>query len=190
MCGPVADSVVGGWVLKLGGGVGGVSLFGLASGWLVSGLLEGVFVWCGCCAWRLRFLFKIWWVMVAVGCRLRVAWWVLWVAFSLCVGCCCGRVLGFGCRGGRWLDGGRGDRLVGLAVWGRGCVGMGWVDVVAGCWWAGMRVCWRRGLGGGGCVGRAGGVLAVAWVGGHGWMRKQSRVVWWLVGGVGVSVVP
>ena len=55
-------------------------------------------------------------------------------------------MVGFGCLGGRWWDEGGGDRLAGLAVWSRWCVGMGWVDVVAGCWWAGMRVCWRRGL--------------------------------------------
>ena len=34
------------------------------------------------------------------------------------------------------------------------------------------------------------GWLAVVWVGGHDWMRKLSRVVWWLVDGVGWSVVP
>ena len=61
---------------------------------------------------------------------------------------------------------GGGDRLVGLAVWGRWFVLVGWVGVVAGCWWAGMRVCWRRGLGDGCCVGRAGCGLAVVWVGG------------------------
>ena len=93
-----------------------MSVFGLASGWLVGGLLEGVFVWCGWCAWRLRCQFRIWCVMVAVGCRLRVALLVLWVAFGIFVGCCCGCVVGFGCRGGRWLDGGGGGRLVGLAV--------------------------------------------------------------------------
>ena len=36
------------------GGVGGISVIGLASGWLGSGLLEGVLVWCGCCVGRLR----------------------------------------------------------------------------------------------------------------------------------------
>ena len=99
-------------------------------------------------------------------------------------------MVGFGCLGGRWWDEGGGDRLVGLAVWGRWCVKVGWVSVVAGFWWAGMRVCWRRGLGGGGCVGRARGELAVVRVGGHGWMRKWSRVVWWLVDGVSGSAVP
>ena len=34
------------------------------------------------------------------------------------------------------------------------------------------------------------GGLAVVWVGGHGWRRKQLRVVWWLVDGVSGSVVP
>ena len=43
MCWPLADSVVVGWVSRLGGGVGGMSVIGLASGWLVGGLLEGVF---------------------------------------------------------------------------------------------------------------------------------------------------
>ena len=99
-------------------------------------------------------------------------------------------MVGFGCLGGRWWDEGGVDRLVGSAVWGRWCVGMGWVGVVAGCWWAGMTVFRRRGLDGGGCVGCAGGGLTVVWVGGHGWMRKQSRVVWWLVGGVRGLVVP
>ena len=65
-------------------------------------------------------------------------------------------MVGFGCLGGRWWDDGGGDRLVRLAVWGRWFVWVGWVGVVAGYWWAGMRVCWRRGLGGGGCVGRIG----------------------------------
>ena len=53
-------------------------------------------------------------------------------------------------------------------MWGRWCAKMGWVSVVAGCWWAGMRVCWRRGLGGGGCVGCTGGGRTVVWVGGPG----------------------
>ena len=67
---------------------------------------------------------------------------------------------------------------------------LAWVGVVAGVWWAGVRVCWRRGFGGGGCVGRVGGGLAGVWVEGHGWVRKLSRVVWWLAGGVCESVVP
>ena len=46
--------------------------------------------------------------------------------------------------------------------------------VAAGCWWAGMRVCWRRGLGGGGCVGRVGGGLAVVWVGGGAWLDAEA----------------
>ena len=95
----------------------------------------------------------------------------------------------FGGLGGRWWDEGGGGRLLELTVWGRWCVKMGWVSVAAGRWRAGMRVCWRRGLGGG-CVGRVGGGLAVVWVGGHGWRRKQLRVVWWLVDGVSGSVVP
>ena len=41
MCGPLADSVVVGWASRLVGGVGGISVIGLASGWLVGGLLEG-----------------------------------------------------------------------------------------------------------------------------------------------------
>ena len=41
MCWPLADSVVVGWVSRLGGGVGGMSVIGLASGWLVGGLLGG-----------------------------------------------------------------------------------------------------------------------------------------------------
>ena len=40
MCWPVADSVVVGWVSMLGGGVGGRSVIGWASGWLV-GRWEG-----------------------------------------------------------------------------------------------------------------------------------------------------
>ena len=52
-------------------------------------------------------------------------------------------MVGFGCLSGRWWDEGGGDRLVGLAVWGRWCVKMGWVSVAAGRWRAGMRVCWR-----------------------------------------------
>ena len=95
----------------------------------------------------------------------------------------------FGGLGGRWWDEGGGGRLLELTVWGRWCVKMGWVSVAAGRWRAGMRVCWRRGLGGG-CVRRVGGGLAVVWVGGHGGMRKRSRVVWWLVVSVGGSVVP
>ena len=39
------------------------------------------------------------------------------------------------------------------------------------------------------CVGRVGGGLACECVGGCGWVRKQSRVVWWLMGGVGGSVL-
>ena len=38
---PLADSVVVDWALSLVGGVGGMSVIGLASGWLVGGLLEG-----------------------------------------------------------------------------------------------------------------------------------------------------
>ena len=38
---PLAGSVVVGWVSGLVGGVGGISVIGLASGWLVGGLLEG-----------------------------------------------------------------------------------------------------------------------------------------------------
>ena len=41
MCWPVADSVVVGWVARLGGGVGGGSVVGLASGWLVVKPLGG-----------------------------------------------------------------------------------------------------------------------------------------------------
>ena len=48
-----------------------------------------------------------------------------------------------------------------------------------------MRVCWRRGFGGGSGAGRVGGELAGVCVGGCGWVRKQSRVVWWLVSGRG-----
>ena len=84
---PLAGSVVVGWALRLVGGVGGISVIGLASGWLVGGLLEGVLVWCGWCAGRLRCRFRIWCVMVAVGCRLRVALLVLWVACGIFVGC-------------------------------------------------------------------------------------------------------
>ena len=47
---PLAGSVVVGWVSRLVGGVGGISVIGLASVWLVGGLLEGVLVWCGWCA--------------------------------------------------------------------------------------------------------------------------------------------
>ena len=43
-------------------------------------------------------------------------------------------------------------------------------------WWRLRGACWGWA---GGCMG-----------GGHGWMRKQSRVVWWLVGGVRGFVVP
>ena len=64
---PLADSIVSGWVLKLVGGVGGISVIGLASGLLVGGLLEGVLVWCGRGVGRLRCRFRIWCVMVAVG---------------------------------------------------------------------------------------------------------------------------
>ena len=39
---PLAGSVVVGWVSRLVGGVGGISVIGLASGWLVGGLLERV----------------------------------------------------------------------------------------------------------------------------------------------------
>ena len=88
----------------------------------------------------------------------------------------------FGGLGGRWWDEGGGGRLLELTVWGRWCVKMGWVSVAAGRWRAGMRVCWRRGLGGG-CVRRVGGGLAVVWVGGgmvgcgsgQGWFGG-----WWL----------
>ena len=38
-------------------------------------------------------------------------------------------------------------------------------------------------------MGRVAGGLAVVCVGGRGWMRKLSRVVWWLAGGMGWSVV-
>ena len=41
MCWPLADSVVVGWVSRLGGGVGGMSVIGWAAGWLVGGLLGG-----------------------------------------------------------------------------------------------------------------------------------------------------
>ena len=56
--------------------------------------------------------------------------------------------------------GGCGDRLVLLAVRGRWrgrvvCVGGGVV-----VWWAGMKVCWRRGFGGGGGAER---VWKVSW---------------------------
>ena len=47
LCWPLAGSVVVGWVSGLGGGVGGMSVIGWASGWLVGGLLGGAFVWCG-----------------------------------------------------------------------------------------------------------------------------------------------
>ena len=47
----MADSVVFGWAFGLVGSVGGISVIGLASGWLVGGLLEGgvglVRVWRG-----------------------------------------------------------------------------------------------------------------------------------------------
>ena len=39
---PLADSVVFGWAFGLVGGVGGISVIGLASGWLVGGLLKGL----------------------------------------------------------------------------------------------------------------------------------------------------
>ena len=86
MCWPVADSVVVGWVSRLGGGVGGRSVIGWASGWLVGGLLGGVFAWRGWCAWRLRCRFRIWCVMLAVGCRLGLALLVVWVACGIVVG--------------------------------------------------------------------------------------------------------
>ena len=41
-------------------------------------------------------------------------WHFCWLVMWLC-GC-------FGCLAGRWWDDGGGDRLVGLAVWGRWCV--------------------------------------------------------------------
>ena len=85
----------------------------------------------------------------------------------------------FGGLGGRWWDEGGGGRLLELTVWGRWCVKMGWVSVAAGRWRAGMRVCWRRGLGGG-CVRRVGGGLGGG-VGVCGW----AGWVWWQdVGGL------
>ena len=89
-------------------------------------------------------------------------------------------MVGFGGLGGRWWDEGGGGRLLELTVWGRWCVKMGWVSVAAGRWRAGMRVCWRRGLGGG-CVRRVGGGLAVVWVGGVGVQLFVGGVVDWLL---------
>ena len=67
---------------------------------------------------------------------------------------------------------------------------MVWLVVGAAFWWVGLRVCWRRrGRGGSGGVGRGGGWLVWVWVGGFSCARKWSRVVWWLVGGVGGSFV-
>ena len=114
----------------------------------------------------------------------------MWVVCGVLAGCRCGCVVGLGCLGGRWWVDGGSDWLVGLAVWGRWRGRVVWVGVGAVVWWAGMRVCWRRGFSGGGCVGCVGGGLAGVWVGRRGWVRKQSRVVWWLVGGVGRSGLP
>ena len=116
--------------------------------------------------------------MVAVGWRLRGALLVLWAVCGMFAGCGWGCVVGLGCTGGRWWVDGGGDRLVLLAVRGRWRGRVIWVGVGAVVWWAGMRVCWRRGFGGGGCVGRVGGGLAGVCVGGCGWLREQSRVVW------------
>ena len=69
----LAVSVVFSWAFGLVGGVDGILVIGLASGFLVGGLLEGVLVWCGCGVGRLSCRFKIWCVMVAVGWRLREA---------------------------------------------------------------------------------------------------------------------
>jgi len=55
-------------------------------------------------------------VIVAVGCRLRLALLVVGVACGIVVGWWGGCVVGFGGLGGRWWDEGGGDRLVGLAV--------------------------------------------------------------------------
>ena len=60
--------------------------------------------------------------MVAVGCRFKLALLVVGVSCGIVVGWRGGCVVGFGCLGGRWWDDGGGDRLVGLAVWGRWCV--------------------------------------------------------------------
>ena len=48
VCWLLADSVVG-WVSRLGGGVGGMSVIGLASGWLVGRPVGGGFAWFGWC---------------------------------------------------------------------------------------------------------------------------------------------
>jgi hypothetical protein len=87
---------------------------------------------------------------------------------------------------GFWLGGfvGGGGRA-GLVAWVGGLRGMG-----AGVWWAGVRVCWRRrGRVVSSSVGRVGGGLVLVCVGLVGWVRKQSRVVWWLLGGVGWLVL-
>ena len=81
---------------------------------------------------------------------------MLWVACGIVAGCGWGCVVILGCFGGGWVEGG-GDRLVGLAVWGRWRGWVVWVSVGAVIWWAVMGACWRRGFGGGGCVGRVGG---------------------------------
>ena len=56
----LADSVVFGWAFRLVGGVGGISVIGLASGLLVGGWLEGVLFWCGCGMGTLRCRVMIW----------------------------------------------------------------------------------------------------------------------------------
>ena len=99
--------------------------------------------------------------MVAVGWRLRGALLVLWAVCGMFAGCGWGCVVALGCTGGRWWVDGGGGRLVVLAVRGRWLERVIWVGVGAVVWWAGMRVGWRRGFGGGGCVGRVGGGLAV-----------------------------
>ena len=45
---PLVDSVMFDWAFGLVGGVGGISVIGLASCLLVGRWLEGVLVWCGC----------------------------------------------------------------------------------------------------------------------------------------------
>ena len=81
------DCVAVGWLVWV------VLVAVVVVGWLVCvvfavgwQLVEGVFVWCGWCAWRLRCRFRIWCVMVAVGCRLSVALLVFWVACGFFVG--------------------------------------------------------------------------------------------------------
>ena len=49
VCWPVADSVVVGWLLMLGGGVGGSSVVCWASDWLVGRPSGGGFAWFGWC---------------------------------------------------------------------------------------------------------------------------------------------